>query len=58
MSIRIIPQNQPETREPQTAEQIPPLLFPRLKNLYSRRAARLRHLAAKIRWATICALLR
>ena len=47
MSIRIIPQNQPETHEPQTAEQIPPLLFPRLKNLYSRRAARLRHLAAK-----------
>ena len=28
MSIRIIPQNQPETREPQTAEQIPPLCFP------------------------------
>ncbi len=45
MSIRIIPQDQPEAREPQTAEQIPPLLFPRLKHLYSRRAARLRDLA-------------
>ncbi|MEM6052179.1 formate dehydrogenase accessory protein FdhE [Erwinia sp. P7711] len=47
MSIRIIPQNQLEKSDQKTAEQIPPLLFPRLKNLYSRRAARLRQLAEK-----------
>ena len=47
MSIRIIPQEQLEKSEKNTAEQVPPLLFPRLKNLYSRRAARLRDLAAK-----------
>ncbi|WP_271460938.1 formate dehydrogenase accessory protein FdhE [Pantoea leporis] len=47
MSIRIIPQDQLEKSEKHTAEQVPPLLFPRLKNLYSRRAARLRDLAAK-----------
>jgi FdhE protein len=47
MSIRIIPQDQLEKGEKLTAEQVPPLLFPRLKNLYSRRAARLRDLAAK-----------
>ncbi|MGC0842944.1 formate dehydrogenase accessory protein FdhE [Pantoea agglomerans] len=47
MSIRIIPQDQLEKGEKTTAEMIPPLLFPRLKNLYSRRAARLRDLAAK-----------
>ncbi|MCW0323578.1 formate dehydrogenase accessory protein FdhE [Pantoea dispersa] len=47
MSIRIIPQEQLEKSENNTAEQVPPLLFPRLKNLYSRRAARLRDLAAK-----------
>jgi len=47
MSIRIIPQDQLEKSEKNPAETIPPLLFPRLKNLYSRRAARLRDLAAK-----------
>ncbi|WLS78965.1 formate dehydrogenase accessory protein FdhE [Erwinia pyri] len=47
MSIRIIPQDQLEKSDKKTAEQIPPLLFPRLKNLYSRRAARLRQLAEK-----------
>lgn len=47
MSIRIIPQEQLEKSEKNTAEQVPPLLFPRLKNLFSRRAARLRDLAAK-----------
>jgi len=47
MSIRIIPQDQLEKSDQKTAEQIPPLLFPRLKNLYSRRAARLRQLAEK-----------
>jgi FdhE protein len=47
MSIRIIPQDQLEKSDKTTAEQVPPLLFPRLKNLYSRRAARLRDLAAK-----------
>ncbi|MDY0972250.1 formate dehydrogenase accessory protein FdhE [Siccibacter turicensis] len=45
MSIRIIPQDQLEKSEKRTAETIPPLLFPRLKNLYNRRAARLRELA-------------
>lgn len=47
MSIRIIPQDQLEKSEKTTAVNIPPLLFPRLKNLYSRRAARLRDLAEK-----------
>ncbi|MEM6161390.1 formate dehydrogenase accessory protein FdhE [Erwinia sp. P6884] len=47
MSIRIIPQEQLEKSDKTTAEMIPPLLFPRLKNLYSRRAARLRQLADK-----------
>ncbi|EKM0377053.1 formate dehydrogenase accessory protein FdhE [Cronobacter turicensis] len=45
MSIRIIPQDQLEKSDKHTAEVIPPLLFPRLKNLYNRRAARLRELA-------------
>lgn len=45
MSIRIIPQDQLEKSEKRTADAIPPLLFPRLKNLYNRRAARLRELA-------------
>ncbi|MFW0881976.1 formate dehydrogenase accessory protein FdhE [Cronobacter dublinensis] len=45
MSIRIIPQDQLEKSDKRTAEVIPPLLFPRLKNLYNRRAARLRKLA-------------
>lgn len=47
MSIRIIPLEQPERSDKTAAESIPPLLFPRLRNLYSRRAARLRQLAAK-----------
>lgn len=47
MSIRIIPQDMLAKSDKETAEQIPPLLFPRLKNLYSRRAARLRQLAEK-----------
>ncbi|PKH23649.1 formate dehydrogenase accessory protein FdhE [Enterobacterales bacterium CwR94] len=47
MSIRIIPQEQLAKGEARTADAIPPLLFPRLKNLYSRRAARLRDLAEK-----------
>jgi FdhE protein len=47
MSIRIIPQDQLEKGDKTQAESIPPLLFPRLKNLYRRRAARLRDLAAK-----------
>ncbi|WP_428944640.1 formate dehydrogenase accessory protein FdhE [Pantoea sp. FN060301] len=47
MSIRIIPQEQLEKSDKTTAEMIPPLLFPRLKNLYNRRAARLRQLADK-----------
>ena len=45
MSIRIIPQDELEKSEKRTAEAIPPLLFPRLKNLYNRRAERLRELA-------------
>jgi FdhE protein len=45
MSIRIIPQDELEKSEKRTAEVIPPLLFPRLKNLYNRRAERLRELA-------------
>ncbi|WP_130833045.1 formate dehydrogenase accessory protein FdhE [[Erwinia] mediterraneensis] len=47
MSIRIIPLEQPEKSDRTAAESIPPLLFPRLKNLYSRRAARLRQLAPR-----------
>ncbi|KTS75901.1 formate dehydrogenase accessory protein FdhE [Pantoea stewartii] len=47
MRIRIIPKDPLEKSEKNPAEMIPPLLFPRLKNLYSRRAARLRDLAAK-----------
>lgn len=47
MSIRIIPQQQPEESDRHAAESIPPLLFPRLKNCYLRRAARLRDLAKK-----------
>ncbi|STV85285.1 formate dehydrogenase formation protein FdhE [Klebsiella pneumoniae] len=34
MSIRIIPQDELGSSEKRTAEAIPPLLFPRLKNLY------------------------
>jgi len=45
MSIRIIPQEKLEKSEKHTVESIPPLLFPRLKNLYNRRAERLRELA-------------
>lgn len=45
MSIRIIPQDELGSSEKRTAEAIPPLLFPRLKNLYNRRAERLRELA-------------
>ena len=45
MSIRIIPQDELEKSEKRTADMIPPLLFPRLKNLYNRRAERLRELA-------------
>ncbi len=56
MRIRIIPKDPLEKSEKNPAEMIPPLLFPRLKNLYSRRAARLRDLAAKILWVTIYAL--
>ncbi|OON40173.1 formate dehydrogenase accessory protein FdhE [Izhakiella australiensis] len=47
MSIRIIPLDALEKSDKITEETIPPLLFPRLKNLYSRRAARLRQLADK-----------
>ena len=46
MSIRIIPQDKLEKSDKSTAGMIPPLLFPRLKNLYNRRAERLRELAA------------
>ncbi|XNM52917.1 formate dehydrogenase accessory protein FdhE [Escherichia coli] len=45
MSIRIIPQDQLGRSEKRTADMIPPLLIPRLKNLYNRRAERLRELA-------------
>jgi formate dehydrogenase maturation protein FdhE len=45
MSIRIIPQDELGSSEKRTADYIPPLLFPRLKNLYNRRAERLRELA-------------
>ncbi|MBA1932422.1 formate dehydrogenase accessory protein FdhE, partial [Escherichia coli] len=34
MSIRIIPQDELGSSEKRTADMIPPLLFPRLKNLY------------------------
>ena len=36
MSIRIIPQDELGSSEKRTADMIPPLLFPRLKNLYNR----------------------
>ncbi len=42
MSIRIVPKDEVSKN---TADNIPPLLFPNLKNLYSRRAERLRTLA-------------
>lgn len=45
MSIRIVPQDRLDKSEKRAAEMIPPLLFPRLKNLYNRRAERLRELA-------------
>ncbi|CAK9886809.1 MAG: Protein FdhE [Candidatus Erwinia impunctatus] len=45
MSIRIVPQDQLEKSEKRPAEWAPPLLFPRLKNLYTDRAQRLHHLA-------------
>jgi len=45
MSISIIPQDELEKNEKRATDAIPPLLFPRLKNLYNRRAARLRELA-------------
>ncbi|EGK1920612.1 formate dehydrogenase accessory protein FdhE [Salmonella enterica] len=45
MSIRIIPQDELGSSEKRTADMIPPLLFPRLKNVYNRRAERLRELA-------------
>ena len=44
MSIRIIPQDELGSSETYGGY-IPPLLFPRLKNLYNRRAERLRELA-------------
>ncbi|MBE5254312.1 MAG: formate dehydrogenase accessory protein FdhE [Enterobacterales bacterium endosymbiont of Blomia tropicalis] len=47
MSIRIIPLDQLEKSDKTTVEMLPLLFFPRLKNFYSRRAARLRDLAAK-----------
>ncbi len=47
MSIRIIPQAGLAAGDETVAEMIPPLLFPGLKNFYSRRAARLRQLAEK-----------
>ncbi|MCX8958412.1 formate dehydrogenase accessory protein FdhE [Erwinia psidii] len=47
MTIRIIPQQPLEEGDQNTTERVPPLLFPRLKNMYSRRAARLRQLADK-----------
>lgn len=47
MTNRIIPQQPLEKGDQNTTEKVPPLLFPRLKNLYSRRAARLRQLAEK-----------
>ncbi|CCP09023.1 formate dehydrogenase accessory protein fdhE [Erwinia amylovora MR1] len=47
MTIRIIPQDPQEKSDRTVDDAIPPLLFPRLKHSYSRRAARLRQLAAK-----------
>ncbi|PRD14563.1 formate dehydrogenase accessory protein FdhE [Pantoea coffeiphila] len=47
MTIRIIPQDRLEKEKSNAAGGIPPLLFPQLKHLYSRRAARLRQLAEK-----------
>ncbi|WP_442801763.1 formate dehydrogenase accessory protein FdhE [Serratia rubidaea] len=48
MSIRIVPKEQlgAQREKPHTAEAIPPLLFANLKSLYTRRAERLRQLAA------------
>lgn len=60
MSIRIIPQDELGSSEKRTADMIPPLLFPRLKNLYNRRAERLRELAENnplgdyLRFAALC----
>ena len=45
MSIRIIPQDELGSCEQRTADMMTPLMFPRLKNLYNRRAERLRELA-------------
>lgn len=56
MSIRIIPQDELEKSEKRTADMIPPLLFPRLKNLYNRRAERCASWPRTTRWATTCAL--
>ncbi|MGV3346489.1 formate dehydrogenase accessory protein FdhE [Enterobacteriaceae bacterium LUAb1] len=47
MSIRLIPQEQLTKGKAASAGHIPLLLFPRLKNLYNRRAVRLRQLAEK-----------
>lgn len=58
MSIRIIPQDELGSSEKRTADMIPPLLFPRLKNLYNRRAERLRELAEHNPLVITCALLR
>ena len=56
MSIRIIPQDELGSSEKRTAEYIPPLLFPRLKNLYNRRAERLRELAENNPLGDFCVL--
>ncbi|AXF77693.1 formate dehydrogenase accessory protein FdhE [Erwinia tracheiphila] len=47
MNKHLTPQAPLENGGQNGAERVPPLLFPRLKNLYSRRAARLRQLAEK-----------
>lgn len=47
MNKHLTPQAPLENGGQNVAERVPPLLFPRLKNLYSRRAARLRQLAEK-----------
>lgn len=47
MTIRIIPQDQPEKSDLTVEDTLPPLLFPALKHTYRRRAARLRQLAQK-----------
>lgn len=46
MTIRIIPQEQLAQGEKRAVDTLPPLLFPRLKHLYQRRADRLVELAA------------